>query len=174
MYGNPYVPTIPSTYGYGAQTGFYNQSPNYATTQFNQAQSPMQNQSSNGITVAQVPTIEHVDQVQMMPGDRKIILVQNAPVIAIKIADQMGLVQTEYRHTEPFDPHQTQTPSAQPQYATLSEFEQLKSEIVNLRSELNAIKGGSTNGKSSKQPVPSGNSSNGSTTGQSRQHSSDA
>lgn len=174
MYGNPYAPIMPSSYGYGAQNSFYNQPNTFASGTFGQSQQVPQPQPNNAITVAQVPTIEHVDQVQMMPGDRKIILVQNAPVIAIKVADQMGLVQTEYRHTEPFDPHQMQTPSAQPQYAPLSEFEQLKSEIINLRSELNAIKGGSTNGKSSKQSVPSGNSSNASTTGQSRQHSSDA
>ena len=107
MYGNPYAPAMQSPYDYGAQNSFYSQPTTYTQNQFTQPQQPAQPQPSNGITVVQVPTIDHVDQVQMMPGDKKIVLVQNAPVIAIKIADQMGLAQTEYRHTEPFDPRQS-------------------------------------------------------------------
>lgn len=161
MYGNPYMPTMPNVpqpFGYGSQNGLYNQPNNFTPNQFGQPQTGTQTQTS-GITVGQVATIEQVEQVQLMPGEKKIILVQNAPIMAIRIADQMGLVQTEYRKLEAFDPRQTQP--AQTEYAPLSEVEQLKSQMKQLYNELNAIKGGNANGKPSKQPVPGNNVSAG-------------
>ena len=123
--------------------------------QYQQAfQQPMQQQQQPArpeITVAQVATLEQVEQVQMMPGERKIILVQNAPVIAIKIADQMGLVQTEYRRTETFDPH-TQQQTAQ-EYAPLAVVAELQNQIQTLANELEIMKGASNRGKSVKQSV---------------------
>lgn len=160
MYGNPYMPTMPNVpqpFGYSPQNGLYNQTNNFTPSQYGQAQMGAQAQT-NGITVGQVATIEQVEQVQLMPGEKKIILVQNAPIMAIRIADQMGLVQTEYRKLEAFDPRQTQP--AQTEYAPLAEVEQLKSQMKQLYNELNAIKGGNANGKPSKQPV-SGNVSAG-------------
>ena len=162
MYGNPYMPTMPNVpqpFGYSPQNGLYNQPNNFTPNQYNQSQMGAQAQTSAGITVGQVATIEQVEQVQLMPGEKKIILVQNAPIMAIRIADQMGLVQTEYRKLEAFDPRQTQP--TQTEYAPLSEVEQLKSQMKQLYNELNAIKGGSNNGKPSKQPVPGGNVSAG-------------
>lgn len=160
------MPNVPQPFGYSPQNSLYNQPNNFTPSQYNQPQIGAQAQTSAGITVVQVPTIDHVDQVQMMPGDRKIVLVQNAPVIAIRIADQMGLVQTEYRHTEPFDPRQpqpqpVQSIPAQSEYVPMAEFEHLKSEITEIREELKYIKGGSNNGKPSKQPVSGGNVSAG-------------
>lgn len=116
------------------------------------AQQPMQ-QSKPDITVAQVSTIDQVEQVQMLPGERKIILVQNVPVMAIRIADQMGLVQTEYRKTETFDPHTQQPAAPAAEYAPLSAVQQLQHQVETLTNELNAMKGGMTRGKSVKQPV---------------------
>lgn len=159
MYGNPYMTNMPSPYGYGAQNSFYNQPNNFTPNQYGQAQMGAQTQTSAGITVGQVATIEQVEQVQLMPGEKKIILVQNAPVMAIRIADQMGLVQTEYRKLEAFDPRQSQP--AKTEYAPLSEVEQLKTQMKQLYNELNAIKGGSNNGKPSKQSVSGGNVSAG-------------
>lgn len=167
MYGNPYMPTMPNVpqpFGYSPQNGLYNQPNNFTPNQYGQAQTGAQAQT-NGITVGQVATIEQVEQVQLMPGEKKIILVQNAPIMAIRIADQMGLVQTEYRKLEAFDPRQAQP--VQTEYAPLSEVEQLKSQIKQLYNELNSIKGGSNNGKPSKQPV-SGNVSAGTAAEQSR------
>lgn len=161
MYGNPYMPTMPNVpqpFGYSSQNGLYNQPNNFTPNQYNQPQMGAQTQT-NSITVGQVATIEQVEQVQLMPGEKKIILVQNAPIMAIRIADQMGLVQTEYRKLEAFDPRQAQP--ATTEYAPLSEVEQLKAQMQQLYSELNAIKGGSNNGKPSKQPVPGGNVSAG-------------
>lgn len=166
MYGNPYMSGMPSPYGYGAQNSFYNQPNNFTPNQFGQPQTGAQQQTSVGITVGQVATIEQVEQVQLMPGEKKIILVQNAPIMAIRIADQMGLVQTEYRKLEAFDPRQAQP--VQTEYAPLSEVEQLKSQMKQLYNELNAIKGGNANGKPSKQPVSSSNVSAGTAAEQSR------
>lgn len=155
MYGNPYMPTMPNVpqpFGYSPQNGLYNQPNNFTPNQYGQAQMGAQPQTSAGITVGQVATIEQVEQVQLMPGEKKIIFVQNAPIMAIRIADQMGLVQTEYRKLEAFDPRQAQP--AQTEYAPLAEVEQLKTQMQQLYNELNSIKGGNANGKPSKQPVP--------------------
>ena len=169
MYGNPYIPTMPNVpqpFGYSPQNGLYNQPNNFTPNQYGQPQMGAQAQTNAGITVGQVATIEQVEQVQLMPGEKKIILVQNAPIMAIRIADQMGLVQTEYRKLEAFDPRQAQP--AQTEYAPLPEVEQLKVQMQQLYNELNAIKGGSDNGKPSKQPVPGGNVSAGTAPEQSR------
>jgi len=169
MYGNPYIPTMPNVpqpFGYSPQNGLYNQPNNFTPNQFGQPQTGTQPQTSAGITVGQVATIEQVEQVQLMPGEKKIILVQNAPIMAIRIADQMGLVQTEYRKLEAFDPRQAQP--AQTEYAPLSEVEQLKTQMNQLYNELKEIKGGASNGKPFKQPVPGGNVSAGTTSEQSR------
>ena len=105
------------------------------------------------ITVTSVPTMDHVEQVQMLPGEKKIILVQNAPVMAIRIADQMGLVQTEYRKTEPFDPHAQQQQQQAQEYAPLAVVQSMQEQIQILSEELNNIKGVSSRGKSVKQSV---------------------
>lgn len=111
------------------------------------------------ITVAQVPSIDQVEQVQMLPGDRKIILVQNAPVIAIRIADQMGLVQTEYRKTEVFSPQLptavpvAQSPATQIEYAPLSVVQELQSQLQAVTRELSTLKGANQHGRPVKQPV---------------------
>ena len=72
-----------------------------------------------GITVVHVPTIDHVEQVGMLPGDRKIVLIQNNPdVMAIRVADNAGFVYTEYRKSQVFDPKAAQQ-QQQVQYAPL-------------------------------------------------------
>lgn len=72
-----------------------------------------------GITVVHVPTIDHVEQVGMLPGDRKIVLIQNNPdVMAIRVADNAGFVNTEYRKSQVFDPKAAQQ-QQQVQYASL-------------------------------------------------------
>lgn len=72
-----------------------------------------------GITVVHVPTIDHVEQVGMLPGDRKIVLIQNNPdVMAIRVADNAGFVNTEYRKSQVFDPKAAQQ-QQQVQYAPL-------------------------------------------------------
>lgn len=90
-----------------------------------------------GITVAQVPTIEHVEQVQMAPGERKLVLVQNNPnFLAIRVADQAGFVSTEYRVTQVVDPKTLKTV---PQYASVESVEALKNEIQQLKNIIGGV-----------------------------------
>lgn len=70
--------------------------------------------------LATVQTINQVEQVSLQPGQRRIVMVQNEPVIAARFADQMGLVTTEYYRLEKFDPA-ANTPA--PEYVTRKEFE---------------------------------------------------
>lgn len=140
MYNQPFNPYMQQQFQ-PFQQGFQ--------PQIQQVQQPKQPE----ITVAQVATIEQVEQVQMMPGERKVILVQNAPVIAIRIADQMGLVQTEYRKTETFDPRATQNRNIGSEYAPLSVVQQMQAQIQSITDELASIKGVSSRGKSTKQSV---------------------
>jgi hypothetical protein len=57
-----------------------------------------------GVEVAYVPTINHVEQVQLQPGQRKIIMIQNEYTMATRVADSMGLVNTEYYRLVKFNP----------------------------------------------------------------------
>lgn len=98
------------------------------------------------ITVAQVPTIEHVEQVQMSPNDRKIILIQNDPdVMAIRVADNAGFVSTEYRRSKVFDPKSN---SQQVQYAPYQTVEKLREEIEELKKLVGGINGAKSTPKS--------------------------
>lgn len=102
---------------------------------------PMQN-APTGITVAQVPTIDDVEKVQMMPNERKIVLVQNDPnLFAIRVADNAGWAKTEYRTSAVIDP---KTMTQQPQYAPVQAVLELKNEIEEIKKTL----GGGMNAKS--------------------------
>ena len=83
---NPYYPQ------FGQQNSIYPQN------QF------IQSQQNPGMEVVPVPTIQQVEQVQVQPGQRKMVLVQNEPVIASRSADNMGLVTTDYYRLEKFVP----------------------------------------------------------------------
>lgn len=105
-----------SPYGYpqfGQQANGYPQNmymPNNATTQ-----APV------GMEVVPVSQIQQVEQVQVQPGQRKMVLVQNEPVIASRYADNMGLVTTEYYRLEKFIPGASATPQTG-DYVTRKEF----------------------------------------------------
>lgn len=101
--------------------------------QMQNTQALQQGMKVSGITVVQVPTIEHVEQVQMFPGERKIVLVQNNPdFMAIRVADNAGFVNTEYRMSHVFDPKAAQQ-QQQVQYAPLDSVVQLKKELDDLK-----------------------------------------
>lgn len=102
--------------------------------QMQNAQVLQQGMKMSGITVVQVPTVDHVEQVQMLPGERKIVLVQNNPdFMAIRVADNAGFVSTEYRMTQVFDPKSTQQ---QVQYAPMETVMQLKNELDEIKKAL--------------------------------------
>ena len=103
-------------YGYpqfGQQANGYPQNmymPNNATAQ-----------AAGGMEVVPVSLIQQVEQVQVQPGQRKMVLVQNEPVIASRSADNMGLVTTEYYRLEKFIPVASAAPQTS-DYVTRQEF----------------------------------------------------
>ena len=125
MFGvNPYSP-----YGYPAPFG--NQGPQspMSQTQFMQQpqQQPQQSQAG-GPDWIQVPTIKQVEQVQVPTGGKAWVMVQNEPVFALRTADNMGLVTTDYYRFEKIDPAVT-TPAPSADYITRAEFEQFVSSL---------------------------------------------
>lgn len=109
----------------------YNQFPTYVYPQLGQqANGYPQNmympnnatsQATGGMEVVPVSLIQQVEQVQVQPGQRKMVLVQNEPVIASRSADNMGLVTTEYYRLEKFIPGASVAPQAG-DYVTRQEF----------------------------------------------------
>ena len=89
---------------------------------------PMRPQSWNpqpqqsGPDWIQVQTIKQVDQVSVQPGGRAWIMVQNAPIFALRVADQMGLATTTYYKFERYDPETA--PAEKPEFVTRQEFEE--------------------------------------------------
>lgn len=126
MYENLYMPMTPQ------QMQQMQQLQQMQQMQYMQQQRPQSN-----ITVAQVPTIDHVEQVQMVPGERKIVLVQNNPdCFAIRVADNAGFVTTEYRMSQPFDP---KSQAQQVQYAPMQAVMELKNEIEQLKGMIGGV-----------------------------------
>lgn len=111
--------------------GFYNPYNGYSMQpngfQFNPmnryqqgAQIPPQAQQ-NGPDWIMAPSIKQVEQVSVQPGQKAWIMVQNAPVFALRTADNMGLVTTDYYRFEKFNPGDSAEPAND--YVTRKEFE---------------------------------------------------
>lgn len=82
-------------------------------------------QSSNGYPVVlQVATVKQVEQAQVPPGGKALVLVANEPVIAMRTADSMGLTTTDYYHIEKFDPDVQVAHTTSGDYVTRAEFNQ--------------------------------------------------
>lgn len=111
MFGvNPYSP-----YGYpmpgpgGSQSPFMGQG--------------MSQPAQSGPDWIMAPTIKDVDHVNVSPGGKAWVMVQNEPIFALRSADQMGLVTTSYYRFEKYDPAAQPTEAA-PNYITREELEQ--------------------------------------------------
>lgn len=98
-YGYP-----PPQFSTTQQGGFMNGGVSQPTQQTNGLNVP-QNGFQSGQELVTVQTIDQVEQVQVQPGQRRIVMVQNSPVIAARSADNMGLVTTEYYNLSKFDHH---------------------------------------------------------------------
>lgn len=113
---NPYNP-----YGYPLYQTMLSQQNAQPTTTPTYA--PQQQQSSSaGPDWIQVPTAKQVEQVSVQPGGKAWVMVQNEPIFALRVADQMGLVSTDYYRFEKIDPASTQPVASD--YVTRAEFEQ--------------------------------------------------
>lgn len=128
------------------QSAQFNQYPS-PTPLFQQIQQQAQPQQPL-FTVAQVPTAESVDQIQLQPNERKIILVQNQPILAMRSADAMGLVNTRYFQLVDYDPHAQQS-GTQAEYAPMGVVQDMQGQIQALAQQMEEMKGALSNGKSS-------------------------
>lgn len=138
MFTNPYLPQYQPNYPQFQQS----YQPQSMLAQLQQAQQPQQPLFS----VAQVPTVESVDQIQLQPNERKIVLVQNQPVLAMRSADGMGLVNTRYFQLLDYDPHAQQA-TGQAEFAPLAAVQELQGQVNALAGQLEEMKGALSNGK---------------------------
>lgn len=142
-------------YPYDFQPGFpmYNQP--FAQQNF-QPQPPMQYQIGTqnmqnaqnrqpGTDVVTIQSIKQVEQVPVPPGRQVLVMVQNDPVIAMRTADQIGLVQTIFYKIEQFNPEDSETKKEE--YATKSEFMQLQGIVQEI---VNGLTGGKANESTAK------------------------
>lgn len=123
IYGYP-SPTFPPS---GPLSGFSGQGnggigvvPGYPTNGYTGQQGPSQGNQE----LVPVQTVDQVEQVQVQPGQRRIVMVQNEPVIAARIADNMGLVTTQYYQLTPYDPHAVSSTATAQNYITEEQFDQ--------------------------------------------------
>lgn len=113
-YNYPQIsPQLPQNTPYGSLWGNYPTQPATA-----------QNATQGFMELATVQTMAQVEQVSLQAGQRKMVLVQNEPVIAARYADNMGLVSTEYYKLEKFDPTAAPAPSPETDYVTRREFDE--------------------------------------------------
>lgn len=96
-------------------------------------QAPSQPQNSfigpqsapQGMEVVPVQTIQQVEQIGLQPGQRKMVMVQNDAVVALRVADPVsGLVDTKYYNLVEFDPHAVQAQPAPTNYVTAEQLEE--------------------------------------------------
>lgn len=101
-----------------------------------QFQQPQQSQAPGGLDIVTVQTIQQVEQVQINPGQRRLVMVQNEPVVAMRVADNMGLASTEYYQLVKFDPNTRATAQAVDCNKYITE-EQLESRLRELMNTIN-------------------------------------
>ena len=97
-------------YGFYNPFNGYSMQPNGFQFQPNRYQSTPQIPSQamqSGPDWIMAPSVKQVEQVSVQPGQKAWIMVQNAPVFALRTADNMGLVTTDYYKFEKFTPGET-------------------------------------------------------------------
>ena len=110
-------------YGFYNPYNGYSMQPNgYQFNQMNRFNQPQAVQTQqNGPDWVMAPSVKQVEQVSIQPGQKAWVMVQNAPVFALRTADNMGLVTTEYFKFEKFNPGDEAEPAND--YVTRKEFE---------------------------------------------------
>lgn len=103
MYGmNPggmYQGTMPSM----NPSPFQYPAPSTFGTQNMMQNQPVQTQQQTGPDWIQVSTAQQVEQVSVQPGGKAWVMVQNAPIFALRVADNMGLTTTDFYRFEKID-----------------------------------------------------------------------
>lgn len=92
---------------------------------FSQMQSYQQVQQNGLFPAIQLQTVADVERFQPQRGMTMVVMAQDKPVFALKSADRMGVVNTNWYKYEAYNPEQDK-----PQYITRSELEQILSNLV--------------------------------------------
>ena len=106
--------------------------------QFQQPQG-QQPQSPGGLGIVTVQTVQQVEQIQINPGQRRLVMVQNEPVVAMRTADAMGLASTEYYQLVKFNPSDSRQKTAENDYITK---EQLEARLAEMFEQLTSMSKG--------------------------------
>lgn len=127
MNPSPYQYPSPSQFGQGNMIG--NNSMNGQNQQVMNV-----NNNSTGPDWIQVPTIDQVEQVSVQPGCKAWVMTQDTPVFALRVADNMGLVTTDYYRFEKVQKDDLKGNSVGVQtgdYITRDEAERMMNERIN-------------------------------------------
>jgi len=109
--------------------------------QMPQQQQPQQPQSN--LDWIMVSSVDQIDKVTVQPGQKAWIMVQNDAVFALRTADQVGIVNTDYYRFEKWSPTANTVPTAD--FVTRPQMEEaIQSAINKLIKEAKANK--SSNG----------------------------
>ena len=73
------------------------------------------------------PTVRQVEQVAVQPNQKAWVMVQNEPVFALRMADQMGLITTNYYRFERYDPEEK---TVENRYITREELDRRLDEVI--------------------------------------------
>lgn len=119
-FGYPYTPYFNPQTGQIMAPGAMQNGPSVQTPMVQQ-NAPQVPQNGPGWIMAQ--TVKQVEQVSVQPGQKAWIMVQNEPVFALRTADNMGLITTDYYHFEKFDPSAAPVEPA-PAYVTVEQLEE--------------------------------------------------
>lgn len=87
---------------------------------FEQLQQFQQIQRSGMFPTVQLPTVSDVEKFQPQRGATMVVMAQDKPVFALKVADRMGVVSSNWYKYEPYNPEQDR-----PQYITRDELEEV-------------------------------------------------
>lgn len=122
---NPYG--YPAGYGpQGPQFGAFTPSPMPNPSGYQNAMqaAPAPAPAPGMPAVMQVATLDQVEHTQVPAGQKALVLVGNAPVIAMRAADNMGITATDYYRIEKFDPQAAAaTPAPGADFVTRAELQ---------------------------------------------------
>lgn len=120
----------------GAQMGTFNTGMMQPGMIQNAPQTAPQQPQNASPAVMQVSTTKQVEQVQVQPGGKALVLVANEPVIAMRMADNMGLTTTDYYHIEKFDPDAAPAAAATGDFVPREEFDKAVNTLANAIQQL--------------------------------------
>lgn len=92
---------------------------------FEQLMQYQQIQKSGMFPTVQLPTVADVEKFQPQRGATMVVMAQDKPVFALKVADRMGVVNANWYRYESYNPEQDK-----PKYVTMDELEKIISKLV--------------------------------------------